>query len=159
MHVLHAMVKDRERRYATAASFAEDLRRYLRNETILAKPATTMDQVAKFARRNKGLVVGLSAAAVAVVCGLVISTTLYVKEQKARERADAKERLNAAFKEYMIDGVLLAASPERKGWEVKVMDVLAGRMCELARGGACAGHGAHGRPRAPMTWVCPDGSN
>lgn len=129
--VLHAMEKDRERRYATAAAFAEDLRRYLRSETILAKPATALDQFSKFAKRNKGLVVGLSAAALAVMSGLVISTVLYVKEQKARERADAKERLNAAFKEYMIDGVLLAASPERKGWEVKVMDVLADATQQL----------------------------
>ncbi len=122
--VLHAIEKDRERRYATAAALAEDLRRYLRNETILARPATTFDQFSKLARRNKGLVLGLTAAAVAISSGLVISTVLYLKEQKARERADAKERLNAAFKEYMIDGVLLAARPDRKGWEVKVMDVL-----------------------------------
>ena len=122
--VLHAMDKDRDKRYATAAALSEDLRRYLRNETILARPATPVDQLAKFARRNKGLVIGLSAAACAVTAGMVISTVLYFKEQQARQRADAKERLNAAFKEYMIDGVLMAASPDRKGWEVKVIDVL-----------------------------------
>ena len=129
--VLHAIEKDRERRYPTAAAFAEDLRRYLRNETILARPATTFDQFSKLARRNKGLVIGLTAAAVAITSGLVISTVLYIKEQEARERADAKERLNSAFKEYMIDGVLLAASPDRKGWEVKVMDVLADATQQL----------------------------
>jgi serine/threonine protein kinase len=122
--VAKAMSKDRERRYESAAAFAEDLRRYLRDEPIAARPPTVAYQFSKFARRNRALVAAVSAAALAVVGGLAVSLTLYMREQQARERADREASLSTAIRDYMIEGLLLAASPGRMGYEVKMLDVL-----------------------------------
>ncbi|MFP5227849.1 MAG: protein kinase domain-containing protein [Acidobacteriota bacterium] len=59
--VSKALEKDKERRYSSAASLADDIRRYLRDEPIVARPPSTVYQLKKFARRNKALVTGVAA--------------------------------------------------------------------------------------------------
>ncbi len=121
---LRAIERDRDRRYPTAAALAEDLRRYLQDQPILARPPSTVYQLGKFARRNKGLVAGAAAALLVLVVGLIVSTGMFFREQSARKLADAKDRLSTAVRGYMIDGLLMAASPDRKGYDVKMLDVL-----------------------------------
>ncbi len=122
--VMKALEKDRQRRYETANGLAMDIRRYLSGEAVVAAPPSRAYRAKKFVRRNKGLVLALSAVAVALMAGLAASTTMYLREQRARERADAKERLSTAVREYMIGGLLLAAGPDRMGYDVKMLDVL-----------------------------------
>jgi len=123
--VAKAMHKERDRRYSSAAALADDLRRWLRGETIAARPATVSYQLSRFARRNRGLVAAVAIATLATVAGLVISLSMYVRAQRASERATKEAALSGAIREYMIEGLLLAASPGRMGYEVKMMDVLA----------------------------------
>ena len=59
--VAKALEKDKERRYAPAADLAADIRRYLADEPILARPASTAYRAQKFARREKALVAGVAA--------------------------------------------------------------------------------------------------
>src|SRR5262249_5933581 len=54
--VLKALDKDRNRRYDTPRSFAEDLGRYLRGEAVLARPPSLAYKLKKFARRNRAAV-------------------------------------------------------------------------------------------------------
>ncbi len=122
--VFKAMAKDRDHRYVTAAALADDLRRFVRNQPILARGPTTLYTLSKFSKRNRALVIGGSAAALAVVAGFVVSATLYFREQKARELADQRQRLSSAVRDYMIEGLLLAAGPEKMGYDVKMLDVL-----------------------------------
>lgn len=122
---MKALEKDRARRYETANGLAMDVRRYLAGEPVVAAPPSRAYRVRKFVRRNR-LVVGAAAAvAIALITGLGIATTMYLREEKARQRADAKERLSTAVREYMISNLILAAGPDRMGHEVKVLDVLA----------------------------------
>jgi serine/threonine protein kinase len=81
--VCKAMEKDRDRRYASSAELAADLRRFMRNEPIQARPATALYQLSKFARRNKALVGGVAATMVALILGL--GGSLYFLRQ-ARQR-------------------------------------------------------------------------
>lgn len=119
-----AMAVDRERRYATAAELADDLRRTLRHETIRARPPSAAYQLSKFARRNRVWVAAGVAVTVAVMGGLVASTALFLREQAALRRARDQERVSEAFRDYMIENLLLAAAPSRMGYEVKMLDVL-----------------------------------
>ena len=59
--VAKALEKDKARRYASAADLAADIRRYLQDEPIVARPASTTYQIRKFARRHKALVSGIVA--------------------------------------------------------------------------------------------------
>src|SRR5205823_4082222 len=51
--VMKTLEKDRNRRYETANAFADDVRRYLNDETVLACPPSAMYRFHKFARRRK----------------------------------------------------------------------------------------------------------
>jgi WD40 repeat protein len=71
--VAKALEKDRSRRYASARDLASDIRRYLRGEPILARPASALYQLRKFARRHKALVAGASGIFAALLLGTIVS--------------------------------------------------------------------------------------
>ena len=71
--VAKTLEKDKKRRYASAGELASDIRRYLRGEAILARPASALYQLRKFARRHRALVVGASGIFMAILAGTVVS--------------------------------------------------------------------------------------
>jgi formylglycine-generating enzyme required for sulfatase activity/serine/threonine protein kinase len=86
--VLKALEKERTRRYATAAEMADDLRSYLANQPVLAGPPTRAYRLGKFVKRNRVPVIAGSAVALAVVLGLVASTTLFLQNRASRRVAE-----------------------------------------------------------------------
>ncbi len=84
-----ALEKDRERRYASAGELAADLRRYLADEPIHARPPSAFYQISKFARRNRALVSASAIGILGLVIALVGVTTGLVASQ--RELARSRE--------------------------------------------------------------------
>jgi eukaryotic-like serine/threonine-protein kinase len=72
--VMKALEKDRSRRYETASALAADLRRFLNQEPVEARPPSTWYRFGKLAQRNK---VALSTAAV-VATALVLGTSVSI---------------------------------------------------------------------------------
>jgi eukaryotic-like serine/threonine-protein kinase len=68
------MEKDKARRYSSAADLASDIRRHLKDEPVLARPASAAYQLSSFARRNRVLVIGVAAVITVLVLGVVGST-------------------------------------------------------------------------------------
>ncbi|MEK6701904.1 MAG: DUF3365 domain-containing protein [Planctomycetota bacterium] len=64
--VMRCLEKDRTRRYETASALADDILRHIRNEPVLARPATTAYRVRKFARRNR-LALGIGVGTVSLL--------------------------------------------------------------------------------------------
>jgi eukaryotic-like serine/threonine-protein kinase len=87
--VAKALEKDKTRRYASAAELAADIRRYLADEPIVARPPTTNYQIQKFARRHKALVSGVVAVVLALSVGVVVSTWQLVRARRAEASAHA----------------------------------------------------------------------
>jgi serine/threonine protein kinase len=83
-----ALEKNPTRRYQSASELAGDLRRYLNNEPVLARPATALYQLRKFARRNRALVAGVAAVILALSAGVFVATVFAVRESKARAEAE-----------------------------------------------------------------------
>ncbi len=67
----HSLEKDPDRRYASAADLAQDLRRSLRHEPVSARPLTAFYHAGKFARRHRGLVASLGAVMLSLAGGVV----------------------------------------------------------------------------------------
>ncbi|HTX77036.1 MAG TPA: serine/threonine-protein kinase, partial [Terracidiphilus sp.] len=87
--VAKALEKDKTRRYASAADLAKDLRRYLADEPITARPASTTYQLRKFARRHKTLAVATAAVFVVLVAGIIASTREALRARRAEQAAQA----------------------------------------------------------------------
>jgi serine/threonine protein kinase len=86
-----AIAKDARERYTTAQALADDLRRYLENRPILARPPGPAERVMKWARRHRAAVLaGAGTLVLAVV--LLSASTVWVALERAeavRERDDA----------------------------------------------------------------------
>ncbi|MHC4219467.1 MAG: tetratricopeptide repeat protein, partial [Planctomycetota bacterium] len=94
--VLHGLEKDRDRRYQSAVEMAQDIRRYLDNRTILARPPSLIYQGKTFVKRNKMLVAGVAAVFVALVLGIIGTTTGLVR---ARTEANTYNAVSGFFEE------------------------------------------------------------
>ena len=91
-----ALEKDRARRYESAADLAGDLRRYLNNEPILARPPSALYQLRKFTRRHKALVVGVASVFVALLAGTIVSFSFALNAWQSAEMAkDEKHQATA----------------------------------------------------------------
>ena len=135
--VSKALEKDKERRYQSASDLAADIRRYLADEPILARPATALYQIRKFTRRNKILVAGVAAVFVVLVLGVIGTSTQAVRATREKNSAIAARRLAAerlvqteaearkfAAVNKFFNEMLSAMDPTRDGRDVKVADVL-----------------------------------
>ncbi len=86
--IAKAMDKDRDRRYASASDLASDIRRYLKDEPIEARPASAFYQLRKFARRNRGLVGGLVTTFAVLVLGLLGTARGLYEAKQAQARLE-----------------------------------------------------------------------
>ncbi len=85
--VSKALAKDREQRYASAADFAADIRRFLNDQPITARPTTALYQMRKFARRHKAIVAGGMIAILAMLAAIVVSSRQALIATAARDEA------------------------------------------------------------------------
>jgi len=108
--VAKAMEKDKARRYASAADLAADLRRHLKDEPIVARPASAGYQLYKFARRNRALVAGVAAVFVVLVAGVVVSTREAVRARAAERRANSEAAAAKATNDFLANDLLAQAS-------------------------------------------------
>lgn len=127
--VSHALEKQAERRYQSVADFASDLRAYLEDQPIVARPANAAYRLHKFARRHRGLVAGLAATAVVLVAATIISASLAVTASSRGREAQRRSAHAEALNRFFVD-MLAAANPAENllGLErpanVRVVDIL-----------------------------------
>ena len=86
------MEKGPERRYATMEQVADDLRRHLRHESILAKPPTAMALAEKWCRRHPVVAVSSAISAVALVAVSTLAFNLFKQKLETQEAQWDAER-------------------------------------------------------------------
>jgi WD40 repeat protein len=91
---LKCLEKDPARRYGSAAEFGADLCAYLEGRPIAARPVTRAERAAKWVRRNPVVAGSLTAAALALVLGAVVS--LWQGHQAREQARDANEQRRLA---------------------------------------------------------------
>ncbi len=112
-----ALARDRDRRYATPMELAADIRRFLSDQPVEARPAGAVYRMRKYVRRHR-LVVALAAAMVVLVAAFVVVQALQIlRVTRERDRAD---RI-ANFMSDMFQGV---APEEARGRAITAREVV-----------------------------------
>jgi tetratricopeptide (TPR) repeat protein len=103
-----------ERRYGSAAELAEELRRWLRHEAVLAVGGGALYRAGRFARRNRALVVLLSSLLAALVAGVSVSTWFYF-DARAQAKKAALEASRAKTSADFLAAVFAEADSDNAG--------------------------------------------
>ena len=98
--VMKALDKDRRRRYETANDLAQDIQRYLNDETVTARPPSTGYRISKFISKNRGLA-GTAALVVLLLLVAVAGTSIGMYRARLSE-ADALAAEQKANEEKQI---------------------------------------------------------
>lgn len=106
-----AMEKAPDRRYQSASDFGADVRRFLQDEPIVARPATTAYQLRKFARRNRPLVIGVGAAFLALTAGVAASVTFALGQSRALALSEQQREIVAAVNDFLTEDLIEQADP------------------------------------------------
>jgi eukaryotic-like serine/threonine-protein kinase len=122
--VAKTLKKDPQERYRSVTALADDLRRYLRSESISARPDTFAYRVGKFVRRNRAAT-ALAAVAVVATLGGVTGTLLQAHTARVQRDEAYRERDRANRVAEFMTGMFKAADPmETAGAEVSARAVL-----------------------------------
>lgn len=141
--------KEKDRRYESVATLADDVRRYQELKPIAARPPTTWYQLKKFTQRNRVLVGGAATTVLAIVGGAILAVLLAVnathhaglaqEAQVRSERSAYRANLGAASALFDSDPAharrILDETPtERRGWEWQLLSsTLSGFLLEFGQ--------------------------
>lgn len=112
--VLHALEKDRTRRYGSASALGEDVERFLKDLPVLARPPSAFYLLCKFVKRHRlaaSLILLVVASTLIGITGLTVGLVrARSSERLATQRADHAQAA-ASF----LEDVLFRADPEEGG--------------------------------------------
>ncbi|HEV3312577.1 MAG TPA: protein kinase [Chloroflexota bacterium] len=147
--VMKALEKDRNRRYDTPGSFAEDIERYLHREAIMARPPSMVYKIKKFTQRNRAAVFTTVLVAASLILGIVLTSWQAVratvaeglaKEALAQAKIDreraleaellASERLKQVTHEKQQAAEAVAQSEIDRAWAQEVGELAAARLTQ-----------------------------
>jgi serine/threonine protein kinase len=103
---MRAMEKDPRHRYPSASELAADVARHLADEPIVAGPLSRTYRLKKLLRKHRAAFAAASVCFALLLAGVVVSTSLYLRSETARRRAETEARRSALDAE-AIQAVLL----------------------------------------------------
>ncbi len=129
-----AMRLEPERRYRSAAEFADDIRRHLEGLPVIARKETAGYVAAKFIQRNKVGVIAAALVALSLIGGMIATFAQARRAERERGRAERRfdevRRLANSLMFEIHDSVqnLAGSTPTRKlivGRSLEYLDILA----------------------------------
>ncbi|MCA9158546.1 MAG: protein kinase, partial [Planctomycetales bacterium] len=119
--VMKALSKERSQRYESANAFASDVQRYLKGETVEARPPSWSYVTSRFVGRHRGLVAALSTIACVITLGVVASLVFAfwaLHERSKARRSQVVAVINSdlanAKSQEAVDSALRATEAEQR---------------------------------------------
>ena len=114
---MKALARDRERRYATPSELAADIRRYLDNQPVAARPTSAAYRLRKYVRRHR---VAVALAGLAVLLAAGFGAAQFVQLQRLTRERDRADRIVA-----FMTGIFRVPDPgEQRGSSVTAREIL-----------------------------------
>jgi len=121
---LKALEKERSRRYGAPSELAADIRRYLRDEPVLASAPSAMYRARKFTRRHRWGVVAAASVALALIALAVSMTVQSARIARERDRANREAETARQVADFLT-GIFNVADPsEARGNTVTAREIL-----------------------------------
>ena len=123
--VMKSLDKDRQRRYDAASALAQDVRRYLAGEPVLAAPPSAAYRLRKFVRRHRAAVAAGAIIVAALLAGIIGTTWQASVARAERDKAE----VIAGFMSETLEGVGPSVARGRDSTMLKeMMDEAASRI-------------------------------
>jgi serine/threonine protein kinase len=114
---LKALERDRARRYGTPSELAADINRYLRNEPVIARPASAAYRAKKYVQRHKFGVAFVTAMAMLLMAFGVMQAIQLRRIMRERDRADRVTQF--------MTGMFKVSDPsEARGDDIRAREIL-----------------------------------
>ena len=110
---LKAMARKQNDRYSSAIEFADELRRWQADESVLAYADPWATRFNRWARRHQTLVATLAMLTFATIVGLTVSTLLISNEQRKTAFARSRAEANLAKAREAVQQMLTEVGDER----------------------------------------------
>jgi serine/threonine protein kinase/Flp pilus assembly protein TadD len=117
--VMKCLEKDRNRRYESASALAADVRRYLADEPVQARPASAWYRGRKFVLRHRAALI--PAALLLTVLVLGVAAAAWSQHERSARRAETERAVTAALTQaetHLDQGDKQTEQPER--WQASV---------------------------------------
>ncbi len=119
-----ALEKDAAERYQSAAGFAEDVRRYLNNQPIVAQPPSTVYQLRKMVSRHK---VGFGFAASILVLLAGVAGAMAVQARRIaleRDRANRQAAITGQVSDFLVRLFRVSRPDQARGATITARELL-----------------------------------
>jgi tetratricopeptide (TPR) repeat protein len=121
---MKALEKDRTRRYGSPSELAEDIRRHLRHEPVVAGPPGQVYRMRKFTQRHR-IAVAVATGFLALLVGFAILMAIQsARIARERDRAEQEAAKSEAVTDFLRDTLSSADPYGGLGREVTVLDAL-----------------------------------
>ena len=132
--VLKALEKDRARRYESASAMAQEIRRYLNHEPLLAGPPGAQYRMAKFMRRHRAAVVAGTVVGLALLVGIAGLAFGLVKARQAEANARREAATTSKVLDFMIGLFNVSDPSEARGNSITAREILDKGVAEIGTG-------------------------
>ncbi len=122
--VLKALRKEPAERYATVEALRTDLDNYLAYRPVAARRGTTTYVLRKYLRRHRVAASAVMAVLVSSTLGLAAVAHQSRLIAAERDRAKAAEAKASAINAFLVNDLLVAATPERSRGTIPTVDVV-----------------------------------
>ncbi len=115
--VMMALEKDRNRRYATANEFADDVQRFLNDEAVRACPPSTLYRFRKLASRNRASLSAATLVAAALIIGTAVATWQAMRARDSQAQTEiAKKQIDLRYRiaKEAVDTYLLRVTQDEQ---------------------------------------------
>ena len=83
-----ALSKDADHRYQTASEFVADLRRFLTDQPIAARPPSSIYQIRKFAKRHRGMMIAAAVTSAVLLAAFVATALGWIEARRQATLAE-----------------------------------------------------------------------
>ena len=121
---IKALEKDRARRYGTPSELADDLRRYLNHEPVVARPVSTGYRLRKYVRRHR-VAVGVAVALVLLLAAFSVLQAVELRRiTRERDRANRERDRANRITDFMTGMFKVSDPSEARGNSVTAREIL-----------------------------------